>query len=191
MSSDTTSQDFFEQKYQRDPDPWDFAGSAYEQSRYAAILSALHQQQYRRGFEPGCSVGVLTASLSPFCQELHAIDISPTAVSRAQERCKRLTNVTICSGALPAAIPAGNFDLIVFSEIGYYFERQQLKELVQILATTLNCGGVLIAAHWLGKSQDHLLSGDEVHEVLRGNEKLSLDEEQRFPLFRLDRLVRQ
>jgi predicted TPR repeat methyltransferase len=191
MSEDTTSRDFFETKYRRREDPWDFEKSAYEQNRYAAILSAVSGRRYKRGFEPGCSIGVLTASLSPLCDELEAMDISNTAVHRARERCKRMGHVKIRCGALPEDVPGGQFDLIVFSEIGYYFEEESLAELVATLVSRLSVGGMFVAAHWLGTSGDHLLSGEAVHEVVRRNAELSLDAERRFPMFRLDRWVRR
>jgi Nodulation protein S (NodS) len=54
----------FEAKYRHSPDPWQFAASPYEQRRYAAILRSLSRARYSRAFEPGCSVGVLTAALA-------------------------------------------------------------------------------------------------------------------------------
>jgi len=73
--------------YREKTDPWNFATDAYERSRYESLLSALAGQRYHRAFEPGCSIGVLTASLAPFCDELLAIDLSETAISHARRRC--------------------------------------------------------------------------------------------------------
>jgi SAM-dependent methyltransferase len=191
MRHATTSRDFFENKYRQNADPWKFEDSPYEKERYAVILRALMRHDYSRAFEPGCSVGVLTQALARRCRRLEAIDISPTAVFRAQERCEDLPNVNVQCGSLPEAIPNGRFDLIVFSEIGYYFERRELEKIIQELSEKLIPGGALIAVHWLGTSSDHLLSGDEVHEIIRENDKLSLDKEERYPHFRLDRMVRR
>ncbi len=191
MRNETTSAAFFENKYRQNADPWDFEHSRYEQRRYAAILGSLRSRHYSRAFEPGCSIGILTQSLAPLCDHLAAIDISPTAVSRARERCDGVANITIRCGALPQAMPLEKFDLVIFSEIGYYFEKQQLKEIIDRLTESLNIGGILIASHWLGTSPDHLLSGDEVHRIIRESENLSLDEEKRYPGFRLDRMVRK
>ena len=62
--------------------------------------------------------------------------------------------------------PDGTFDLIVFSELGYYFSADRLRAIVGRLEDRLERGGELVAVHWLGQSPDHVLSGDEVHEVL-------------------------
>jgi len=121
MSEDTASQALFEAKYRHDGDLWDFATSTYEQTRYSAILSSLNGRRFRRAFEPGCSIGILTARLAAQCGRVEAIDISTTAASRAEERCRPLSNVNVRQGSLPGDIPGGAFDLILFIEIGYYF----------------------------------------------------------------------
>jgi SAM-dependent methyltransferase len=86
------------------------------------------------------------------------MDISATAAHRARERCAHLLNVTISHGALPENLPAGCFDLIVFSEIGYYLETAALAGLCERLAQALEPGGVFLAVHWLGTSPDHVLT---------------------------------
>jgi trans-aconitate methyltransferase len=182
----TTSQAFFEEKYKRSGDPWAFATSVYEQQRYAAILSAIGHRRYRHAFEPGCSIGVLTERLASFCGRVDATDISPTAIAVAMQRTRHLANVQTTCGALPGFIPDGNFDLIVFSEIGYYFTEDALFSLARELVDR-NCkSGVFLAAHWLGESPDHLLSGDRVHEVLAQVPNLFLQHAERHPGFRLD-----
>ena len=181
MSNLTTSREFFEAKYHDEIDPWHFADSDYEQSRYAAILSCLKGSSFPRAFEPGCSIGVLTEKLAEICGELYAIDISETAAHRAAERCKHLMNVQVTQGSLPADVPSGVFDLIVFSEIGYYYDKTSLAALTADLASRLAADGVLLGAHWLGNSPDHLLSGDQVHETISRVPGIKLIWHQPFP----------
>jgi len=147
-------------------DPWTFATSPYQHYRYARILNALGRRRYQRAFEPGCSIGVLTEQLALVCAYVEATDISATAASRAQDRCRALPNVIIKQGGLPDQIPNGTFDLIIFSEIGYYFDRPTLVSLAQELFNRLRSGGMFLAVHWLGVSPDHRLTGDQVHELL-------------------------
>lgn len=52
---------YFEAMYAGAVDPWDLAGRWYEQRKYALTLASLPRPRYRAAFEPGCSVGVLTA----------------------------------------------------------------------------------------------------------------------------------
>jgi SAM-dependent methyltransferase len=188
--SDSTSASFFNDKYLRNPDPWDFETSEYELARYKVILNELGERIYARAFEPGCSVGVLTASLAERCRLLEATDISLRAVELAQQRCRRLPHVNITCGSLPAGIPPGMFDLIVFCEIGYYFREEELAHLAATLMQRLETGGTFLAEHWTGNSKDHVLSGDRVHEILRTTNGLRLVHEQRYNEFRIDRSER-
>lgn len=188
---DPSSEAFFESRYQDSEDPWKFATSAYELSRYDAILKALPPGEFRRAFEPGCSVGVLTEQLAQRCRELHAIDISATAVSRAQQRCRHLSHVHIRHGALPNDIPDGTFDLILFSEIGYYFRLEALGAVLERLVDCLVPGGILLASHWLGKSPDHVLQGGQVHDLIGRMPSLRHLEQQRSKQFQLDLWVRE
>jgi SAM-dependent methyltransferase len=192
----TTSAEFFEEKYKRDADPWAFASSGYEQERYRTIVRALDGRRYGRAFEPGCSVGVLTEMLAEICDSVEAIDLSETAVQRAQERCGALNHVKIRVGALPEALPAGKLDLVVLSEIGYYFQASAWSAVVDRVMSLLQPGATLVAAHWLGRSKDHRMNGDMVHALLRARTGLRLEYGSRYERsgpeagFRLDRWVR-
>jgi protein-L-isoaspartate O-methyltransferase len=161
------SQAAFEAKYRQSGDPWNFNGSRYERDRYELTLRSLMRTHYRRAFEPACSIGVLTAALAERCDEVQAIDIAPTAVVMARKRCANFPGVTISCADLATQCPEGPFDLIVFSELGYYFKEAQLKRIAKSLSGALEAGGELIGVHWLGSSEDHLLHGDQVHAILK------------------------
>jgi SAM-dependent methyltransferase len=188
--TDTSSEQFFEEKYAASADPWAFATSGYERERYRTIVKALSHRRYQRAFEPGCSIGILTRDLADLCDRVEAIDVSPSAVARAQERCFGLDNVKIAQGKLPDAIPAGSFDLIVFSEIGYYLAPDVLLRVASQLVTHLAIDGVLLAAHWLGQSPDHRLTGDEVHTLLGSIPEIERTLAERHEGFRLERWTR-
>jgi SAM-dependent methyltransferase len=186
MAINTVSKEFFEEKYRASSDPWNFSTSSYELNRYAEIIRMLGSRRFHYGFEPGCSIGVLTEHLASRCRHLLAMDISPTAVAMARTRCAHYPNATIVEGALPDDLPACTFDLIVFSEIGYYFERDVLARIRDLLTDRLAPQGVLLGVHWLGMSTDHLLSGDEVHDTLRSTDSLRIVASQRFEGFLLE-----
>ncbi len=157
----------FEAKYADCRDPWNFAASPYERGRFDEIIGALGRARYERAFEPGCSIGEQTALLAPRCASLLATDISPTAAACAADRCAPFPHVRCLCQDVAAQLPAGCFDLIVFSEIGYYFEGAALAALTRRLTQHLSPHGELLAAHWLGTSEDHVLHGSEVHDILR------------------------
>lgn len=159
-----TAQDTFDDAYRRDADPWGFATDPYELMRYRHVIQ--HVPSGGTVFEPGCSVGVLTRQLADHCEHVTACDASPTAVVLARERCADVANVDVSTGVLPGDLPDGPFDTVVFSELGYYFFISSLILLSQRLERLVAPGGRLIAAHWIGTSPDHVLSGDHVHRVL-------------------------
>jgi SAM-dependent methyltransferase len=186
MNSETTSEAFFDAKYKSEADPWNFATDAYEQSRYCETLGVLAGRVFLRALEPGCSIGVLTEQLARFCGHVDAFDISATAVSKARNRCHHLDNVEIRHASLGDGIPGRSYDLIVLSEIGYYFSAAELSSLAQQVVCRLVPGGILLAVHWLGHSLDHQLSGDTVHAILGAVPGLQHSLSQRHLGFRLD-----
>jgi protein-L-isoaspartate O-methyltransferase len=186
--ADTTGQ-FFESLYEQNPDPWNFAVSAYERRRYATTLSGLLRPYYQTAFEPGCSVGELTAELAARCERVIATDIAPSAVARARTRCARFPNVEISCSDLSISIPKAPLDLVVLSEIGYYFTERALRGIAAELAAQLQPGGEFVAIHWLGNSKDHVLRGDVVHGVLREALPLQWAVGARYSGFRIDTWV--
>ena len=186
MNSSSQSREFFESRYQAAEDPWQFASSEYELARYDATLNALSSQSYGRVYEPGCSVGVLSVALAQRCNELIASDISARAVERARQRCAALDHVKIQQGDVTDGVPPGGFDLIIFSELGYYFLASRLKALCDEFTAALHPGGEFVAVHWLGESADHVLHGDEVHQVLGESLACDLIGSWRYRKFRID-----
>ena len=186
-----TSSGFFEDRYKKKDDPWNFAASDYEQGRFVKIAGALSHKRYRRAFEPGCSIGTLTERLATLCDEVNACDFSATAAARASVRCAGLPHVHVSCAALNESTPLGGYDLIVFSEIGYYFRSGKWPGMVARFARQMAPGTTLLASHWLGETKDHRQSADQVHAALRAEPSLHLEVEEWNPGFRLDRFVRR
>jgi SAM-dependent methyltransferase len=176
----------FETRYRRDPDPWAFATSFDEIRRYDITVAALPRSRFRHAFEPACANGELTRRLAERCEAVTALDCSATAVARARARCADRPAVTVLVGELPADWPRGRFDLVVLSELGYYFDHPELARLRERAIGSLPPGGHLIAVHWLGVSEDHLLSGDDVHRDLHAGPGLRPIAAYRDARFRLD-----
>jgi SAM-dependent methyltransferase len=153
---------YFEQRYQSDIDPWKFRTSDYERDKFAATVRALSQPTYRQGLEVGCSIGVLTGFLAPRCGRLLAIDASAIAIGEAKRLA--LPNVTFEVRHLPAEFPTGSFDLIVLSEVLYYFTKTDLARVADDCVRTLAANGEVILCHWLGGT-DYPLAGDEASDL--------------------------
>ena len=191
VPSFASSPAFFEAKYQKKTDPWSFSSKPSELFRYDRVIAALAHRRYVSAFEPGCSIGVLTERLATLCDYVHGLDFSATAAARARERCAHLPNVEVECASIPDVLPGAATDLLVLSEIGYYLPIAEWTALAEAMIEPLRSGATILAAHWLGYSEDHTLSGDEVHAALLALPSLSLERSERHPTFRLDRLVRR
>jgi len=77
---------WFEALYASDPDPWRFATSDYEATKYDNTLAALGERRFAAGFEVGCSIGVLTARIALRCDRLLAVDVAAAALERDRLR---------------------------------------------------------------------------------------------------------
>lgn len=154
---------YFDEVYRANTDPWQFASSAYEREKYAATLAALPHPRYERAFEIGGSIGVLTAQLAARCGHLLSVDVSEAALAQARQRCADLPQVEIRKMQVPDEFPAGQFDLILLSEVGYYWSLPDLARAADQLLAALPPGGQLLLVHWTPVVPDYPQTGDEVH----------------------------
>ena len=168
----TLGRENFEARYAESPDPWDFETSAYEHDKYERTLAALGDRHYGRAFDAGCSIGVFTAMLAERCDDLLAVDIAQPAVDAASERLAAHDHVHVERRTLPDEWPAGPFDLVVCSELLYYWDRPTLEAALGVMVESLAPGGRLIAVHFRPPSRIDPLTGDVVHALLR--ERLAL-----------------
>ena len=154
-------QTYFDRLYAGDPDPWRFATRAYEARKRALTMAALVSERYRRVFEPGCSIGLLTAELSERADAVVAMDVAEASLRQARDR--HLPNVTFRQGALPAAWPDGWFDLAVISEVGYYLDLDDCRRLGRLAFASAD---EVVAVHWRHDVEDYPIGGDDVHAIL-------------------------
>ncbi len=181
---------YFDALYAADPDPWQFETSAYERAKYRATLDALGQRRYGAALEVGCSIGVLTESLASRCDWLLAIDASARALDRARARCGGLPGVRFAERVLPAGWPHGCYDLIVLSEVLYYWDRADLDRVAGLVGRDIAAGGEVVLVHWTGDT-DYPLSGDEaVERFLAALPELEITTRRREPSYRLETLRR-
>ncbi len=180
--------DYFDALYQRSPDPWDFATSDYERTKYEHTLAVLGRRRFSAALEVGCSIGVFTAMLGPRCERLCAVDVSAAAVEAARERCATISSVSVAQRSLPEQTPEGPFDLVVCSEVLYYFAEPLLAEVLNALIARLAPGGLLLAVHWTEPTRSYPLGGERVHELVRGHERLRPLHGESRPRYRLDLL---
>lgn len=156
---------YFEDVYRASEDPWDFESSPYEREKYAATLAALPRPTYAEAFEIGCSLGVLTAQLAPRCGRLLAVDVTEAPLAKARQRCASLPQVEFQLLRVPDEYPPQSFDLVLVSEVGYYWSAADLAKAVDLIIASLTAGGQLLLVHWTPPVHDYPLTGDDVHET--------------------------
>lgn len=154
---------YFEALYGTNPDPWKFETSEYEAKKYTATIAAL-PKRYKSAFEIGGSIGVLTEKLASKCDSLLSIDVSKLAQEKAIQRCQHLKQVRFEIMRLPEQYPEEMFDLVLVSEVGYYWCWEDLQKAKQCILEHLEPGGHLLLVHWTQYARDYPLNGDQVHD---------------------------
>jgi len=72
----------------------------------------------------------------------------------------RNPHVTFERREIPEDYPAGDFDLVIASEVLYYLDPLALEDTIRRFA------GTLVTVHWRGPTERYPFTGDEVHHRL-------------------------
>ena len=181
---------YFQQIYSHSKDPWDFETSQYESDKYQETLASLPDARYRRALEVGSSIGVFTKMLAKRCDLLLSIDVSERALDIARARCADQSNVTFSQVRIPGEVPAGEYNLILISEVAYYWSLESLHQCASMLAARQNSGDHLVLVHLTTPVADYPLLGDEVHETWLMRPEWRHLQHQRQERYRIDVLER-
>lgn len=141
---------YFERLYAGAADPWSRESRWYEQRKYAITTAVLPHPRYRHAFEPGCSVGVLTELLTTRCDRVTATDLAVPALDATDQRLVRAglrDSATLLRRSLDEPWPAGDFDLVVLSEVCYYLQPATLRAVLDREVPRLASGATVLAAH--------------------------------------------
>ena len=155
--------DYFESLYATDPDPWSFAESEYERKKYATTVGVLSGREIKSAFEVGCSIGILTSQLAYYCGSLLSVDVAEHALEQARRNCKSSSNVKFKRMEIPREWPGDKFDLIVLSEVLYYFCAPDIRKIAFKTVSRLAPGGLALLVHWTGET-DYPCQGDPAVE---------------------------
>ncbi len=188
MTRSSIQAEYFDDIFASDDDPWNLASSQYEAAKFAHTHDLLADRRYRHAFEVGCAHGVLTGYLAPLCDSLLAIDISGKALARAQDRMGDRPGVTLAQMAFPKDAPeARSFDLVVLSEVAYYWDIVDLDRAGEWLRDNVIPTGRIILVHYTGMT-DYPQSGDEAAETLWSKLKTHFEVEraERAEKYRID-----
>lgn len=156
----------FDARYARSADPWGVDSRWYERRKRELMLASLPRERFGRTLEIGCGTGALTARLAERCDAVVALDVSPRAVASTQERIGGSPSVTVHEADARSTLPAGPFDLVVLSELAYYWDAADLERVVASIDGELAHNGVLAVCHWRHPIAEAPSTGDEAHALL-------------------------
>ena len=182
----TLDRAYFDRLYAATDDPWSFRTSPYEAEKYDRTLATL-DRHYARGLEIGCSVGVLTRRFATRVDRLLAVDISANAVAQTQAACADFPNVIVAQADVTRAFPEGRFDLVVVSEVAYYWSTSDFAYVRDRIASSAPGGDVLLV-HFLPKVPDYVRDGDAVHETFLADPRFARVRGSRAERYRIDLL---
>jgi len=157
---------FFDRFYAGKSDPWGFESRWYEERKRAITIACLPRRRVASALEVGCSTGVLTAELASRCDRLLAIDIAAAPLEAARKRLAESPTVEFAKMTTPHEWPDGEYDLIVLSEVGYYWAQDDLETALDKVMHSLADGGHVLACHWRHDVPEYPLSGDVVHAAI-------------------------
>lgn len=188
MSDRSLPPTYFEAIFAGDPDPWNLASSGYEAAKFDRTVRVLSGRRSACALEVGCAGGVLTERLSAVCDQILAIDVSTTAVARAERRLAGRANVRFENAAFPRDFPALEaLDLVVLSEVAYYWSDADLDLAARRIAEHLAPGGRLILVHWTGETDYPQTADSAVERLWRGlSPVMRRDVAERHAHYRLD-----
>ena len=164
MKNESLPPEYFENIYAESDDPWGFASREYELHKYLDTLMHLPRPHYRAAFEPGCSIGVLSGMLAARVDRLLSVDVSERALEKARQRNAEKQNIEFRHMQFPSQKPEGTFDLVLLSEVAYYWGDEEFDQARDEVMQMLEPGGDLMLVHWTPFVEDYPLTGDEVHE---------------------------
>ena len=168
----SVSLDHFTNMYLVKDDPWDLATKWHDQRKYAVTMASLPRERYRSGYEPGCSVGLLTRMLATRCDELLAVDSVHSAVAQTQDQIKDLPGVRAELATLPADLPDATFDLMVIGDLFYYLSAADFQATLDGLISRLEPGGDLVSVHFRDRENSGNYDGFNVHQTLSEHPEL-------------------
>ena len=157
--------EYFDNLYRENPDPWGFADSEYEAAKYATTIEALPRARYYRALEVGCSIGVLTGALAEKCDHVIGVDVSSAAIQQARERNADCPNLQFDVMQFPGEYPDGPFDLILLSEVLYYFSPEKLRDVAERTLVLAGDRADIALVHWLGPTPDYPLTGQQAVDI--------------------------
>lgn len=159
------NREHFERRYSAEPEPYEYSIKGADRLRQHEIALMVRRLRPARVLDIGCSLGQLTGQLrQPGCTVV-AIDLSPTAVTRARELVNKDDGLPVAefaaAGALSLPFADGSFDVVIASD-GLYSWRLNDLECRTVIAEAARVlhphGFVVLSEHLRPKQFDRFIA---------------------------------
>ncbi|MBS1494952.1 MAG: methyltransferase domain-containing protein [Bacteroidetes bacterium] len=110
--------DYFDLKYAKDEDPWDYESSAAEKMKYEFVTNLIKElnPNIKTVLDVACSFGYLTNKLSGISENVIGIDVSIHALMKANEKYKKENITFISAGAENIPFKNKTFDAVILCD---------------------------------------------------------------------------
>lgn len=147
----------FETMYKESAEPWDYTSRGVELLRFEYVIRKARELNPQGGpvLDVGCALGQMTHLLIPTSNEVHAMDISVTAVRGAKKRCEKLPGGDkvrfACGSATDLPFVENYFDLVLFSDglEGWELSTEQRKRALAEAYRIVKPGGHVLLTDYL------------------------------------------
>lgn len=153
---------YFSERWDTSDDPWDHAGRWYEARKYDLTVAVLPKRRYRHALEPASGIGLLTQRLAQRADLVTATDRYAAAV--AANRAVGRPGVSVAVADIRDG-PSSSADLVVISEVLYYFDAVTVGVVLEKWRAACEPDGHMALVHHRPFSAHHVLTGDEVHAI--------------------------
>lgn len=187
---------YFNWRY-RNPDPYKVSASGYELEKMERVMATLgFEKRFGSILEIGCGEGNMTARLASISGRTLATDISDMAVRRTRETTSSFPNVETQRLDLLSDEPPGQFDLVVASEVLYYFEKGQLPAVLERITSCVKNGGSVALIHARALADDDMgvelkkFAARTIHEMFISDPRYSVIHDDIQPAYRVTVLMK-
>jgi 2-polyprenyl-3-methyl-5-hydroxy-6-metoxy-1,4-benzoquinol methylase len=161
----------FDRLFRATRDPWNYESCPLSERRLQLILHTLPKRRYARLFEVGCAEGWMTPLLAARADQLISADISLVALSRAEARCRRLSNVHFIQTDLQRSSTNGPFDGIVCAGVLVFLPMESQQKVCNQLVAAIEHDGHLLLEH-TRESYPGEIAGNTIHKLYRTHPQL-------------------
>ncbi|MBF0634277.1 MAG: class I SAM-dependent methyltransferase [Nitrospinae bacterium] len=187
---------YFNWRY-RNPDPYHVSVSNYERDKMERVMASLgFEKRFGSILEIGCGEGNMTVRLASIADRVLATDISDMAVRRTRQAASPFSNVEAQRLDLLSDEAPGRHDLVVASEVLYYFEKHQLPDVHERMTACVKKGGCVALIHARALADDEQgvelkkFGARTIHEMFIGDPRYSVVHDDIQPAYRMTVLRR-